>query len=303
MRAFAGLIVANPLSAILVIVGSVLFGLIAPPLTSLIIYIGGGALALYTLSNGARDGLLALGGSVLALGLLSAMVVGHFLPGMVMLVYWLPVWLAAVILRDTRSLAWSVMALTVLAALVVVMMFLAMGDPAAWWTQQLQPLAKMLDEKPELAAQQAQLKVWMEQLPGMMTGLLAAGMIFACLVSLLIGRWWQSLLVNPGGLRQEFYAFRLSKSVSLAGLLFFAVASVKMGWFSDLFLQLSLVMMMPFLLSGLAMVHAIAAVRNVHRGWMIGLYILMGVFPQVLMMIIVFGAMDPWVDFRGRVKQ
>jgi hypothetical protein len=303
MRAFAGLIVANPLSAILVVVGSVLFGLIAPPLTSLIIYIGGGALALYTLSNGARDGLLVLGGSVLALGLLSAMVVGHFLPGMVMLVYWLPVWLAAVILRDTRSLAWSVMALTVLAALVVVMMFLAMGDPAAWWTQQLQPLAKMLDEKPELAAQQAQLKVWMEQLPGMMTGLLAAGMIFACLVSLLIGRWWQSLLVNPGGLRQEFYAFRLSKSVSLAGLLFFAVASVKMGWFSDLFLQLSLVMMMPFLLSGLAMVHAIAAVRNVHRGWMIGLYILMGVFPQVLMMIIVFGAMDPWVDFRGRVKQ
>ncbi|MEE9421771.1 MAG: hypothetical protein V3V50_01300 [Gammaproteobacteria bacterium] len=302
MHAFAGLIVANPLSAILVIIGSVLFGLIAPPLTSLIIYIGGGALALYTLSNGGRDGALVLAGAALALGGLSAMVVGHFLPGLVMLVYWLPVWLAAVILRDTRSLAWSVMALTVLATLVVVLMFIAMGDPTAWWTQQLQPLAKMLDENPELA-RQAQLKIWIEQLPGMMTGLLAAGMIFACLISLLIGRWWQSLLVNPGGLRQEFYEFRLAKSMSLAGVLFFAVASVKMGWVSELFLQLSLVMMMPFLLSGLAMLHAISAARKLHRGWLIVLYILMGVFPQVLMLVVVLGAMDPWVDFRSRTQK
>lgn len=303
MRAFAGLIVANPLSAILIIVASMLLGVTAPPLTSMIIYVGGAALALYTLHTGSQAGLLVLAGSVLALGGLSLMLVGHFLPGVVMLVYWLPVWLAAVILRGTGSLAWSVLALTVLMALVVVLVFIAMGDPVAWWSQQLQPLVQMLNEKPELAARQEQLRGLIEQLPRVMTGLIAAGMIFACLVSLLLGRWWQSLLVHPGGLRQEFHDFRLAKPASLAGLLFFALATLQAGWVSSLSAQLALVMTMPFLLTGLAMIHAIFAARGLHRGWLISLYILMAVLPQVLLMVVILGAIDPWVDFRSRVQK
>ena len=75
-------------------------------------YIGGGALALYTLHQGSKDGLLVLAGSVLAMGGLWFIAMHNFLPGLFMLVYWLPVWLASVVLRDTRSLSWSVMALT-----------------------------------------------------------------------------------------------------------------------------------------------------------------------------------------------
>jgi uncharacterized protein YybS (DUF2232 family) len=195
------------------------------------------------------------------------------------------------------------MALTGLMALVVVLVFLAMGDPAAWWSQQLQPLSQMLSEKPELEANMDQLQQLIDQLPRAMTGLLAAGMIFACLFSLLLGRWWQSLLVHPGGMRQEFYDFRLGKPLSLAGLALVSVALLKMGWLSDLSLQLALVLMMPFLLAGLAMIHAVFAKRGLHRGWLIGLYIVMGIMPQVLMMVVVLGALDPWLDFRSRLQK
>ncbi len=303
MRVVAGLIVANPLSAILVVVASVMLGLTAPPLTTFAIYIGGAALALYTLYAGSQSGLMVLAGSVLMLGGLSLMVVGQFFPGLAMLVYWLPVWLAAIILRGTGSLAWSVLALAGFMALVVVLVTIAMGDPVAWWSQQLKPLVQMLNEKPELAGKQQQMLKLAEQLPTAMTGLIAAGMVFACLVSLLIGRWWQSLLVHPGGLREEFYALRLGKPVSLAGLLIFAVATLNAGWVSSLSLQLALVMMMPFLLAGLAMIHAVFAGRGLHRGWLIGLYVLMGVLPQVLLMVVVLGAIDPWVDFRSKVQK
>ena len=47
----------------------------------------------------------------------------------------------------------------------------------------------------------------------------------------------------------------------------------------------------------------ISAICGLHRGWLIGLYIVMGIMPQVLMMVVVLGALDPWLDFRGRVQK
>ena len=44
-----------------------------------------------------------------------------------------------------------------------------------------------------------------------MTGALAAGLSFAALTCLMLGRWWQSLMVKPGALRKEFYALRLNR--------------------------------------------------------------------------------------------
>ncbi len=303
MKALAGFIVTSPLSAILVVIGSTLLGMLAPPLTSLLVYAGGGALALATLYAGSRAGLLVLAGSVLALSVVSLVAIRHYLPGMVMLLYWLPVWLAALVLRYSRSLAWATLSVCAVMALAVVLVFLVLGDPVAWWTEQLQAMVDTLVSKPEFGVDRDQLSAMLEQLPKLLTGLLAAGLVFACLVSLLLGRWWQSLLVNPGGLREEFYEFRLEKVISLVGLVLVGLASAGLGWLSNLSLQLVLVLMVPFLLAGLAVVHAVLARRKIHRGWLIALYVLMTVLPQVLFMVVVTGALDPWLDFRRRAQQ
>lgn len=300
MRALAGYIVKGPASVVLVMVISTLLGLLAPPLTSLIIYIGGGALALYTLYTGSQSGLLVLTAAAAVLIGVSLLVIHQALPGVVMLVYWLPVWLAAMILRNLRDLAWAVMALTGVLSLVVIMVFLFLGDPEAWWSAQLQPLADLVSRHPDLGVGADQMQQLIEQMPRVMTGLIAAGLLFACLVSLLLGRWWQSQLVHPGGLRQEFHAFRLQRQLALAGVALVIVASLQQGGFSSLALQLLLVLMVPFLLSGLAVIHAVFAGRGIHRGWLIGLYVLMTLLPQVLMMVVALGALDPWLDLRGR---
>ena len=73
----------------------------------------------------------------------------------------------------------------------------------------------------------------------------------------------------PGVLR-----LRLGEPLSLAGLAVVSVALLKMGWLSDLSLQLALVLGVVRFFAGLAVIHAVFAKRGLHRGWLIGLYII-----------------------------
>ncbi len=303
MRALAGLIVKGPLQAVLVIVISTVLAMLAPPLTSVLVYAGGGALALYSLYAGPRQGLLAMAGALVVIGGLTLVSGGKPLPALMLLLYWLPVWLAALVLRYTVSLSLALLVLTGTGLLLVVLAFAWLGDPAAWWQQQMQPLVEALARQPELELNRADLAAAAEQTARFMTGLMAGGLVFAALVSLLLGRWWQSLLVNPGGLREEFYALALGRSPTLAGVAIVVLASLGLGPFSDFALQLALVVMVPFILVGLAVIHATLAAHGVHRGWLIALYLLAGLLPQTLLMVAVAGMLDPWLDLRRRSRK
>ena len=142
-----------------------------------------------------------------------------------------------------------------------------------------------------------------EVLAGWMTGVLAAGLFLQLVFGLLLARWWQALLVNPGGLRKDFYALRLNQVLSLVGIAMVGLAALKFGVLSSLALQWSLIAMVPFLLVGLAVVHASLANLKASRGWLIALYILMSLLPQVLLMVILVGVLDPWLELRRRTSR
>jgi uncharacterized protein YybS (DUF2232 family) len=144
---------------------------------------------------------------------------------------------------------------------------------------------------------------FIETVAPLMTGTMAAGLSFAALTCVILGRWWQALLVNPGGLRKDFYALRLGRVVSLVGIAMVAVATLKVGVLSSLALQWSLIAMVPFLFVGLAVMHASLANLKAAKGWLIALYVLMSLLPQVLLMVVLVGVLDPWLELRRRTER
>ena len=301
MRALAGLIVAGPLQAVLVIALCTVLSFLAPPLTSILSYAGTAALALYSLHAGARPGVLVLLGAALVTGLLAGLVLHEGMAVVVTsLLLWVPVWLAAVILRASRSLALAMLALSGVAMAGIVVVFVVFGDPTPWWEDFLLGMVDSVAKQPELQVDVGPLREFAQQVAPFMTGSLAAGLSFAALACLMLGRWWQSLLIKPGAVRIEFYALRLNRALSLLGLAVMVLASLKLGVFSVLAQQWALVVMVLFLFIGLAVVHATLANLKAARGWLIAIYILMSLLPQALLVVVVTGLLDPWLDLRGK---
>lgn len=302
MRALAGLIVAGPLQAVLVIALCTVLSFLAPPLTSVLSYGGTAALALFSLHAGARIGALVLLGAALVTGILAGLLMQQGMAVVVTsLLLWVPVWLAAVVLRETRSLALAMLVSSGLAMAGVLLVFIVFGDPGQWWLEHLQALIDSVAAQQEIDI--APLSEFAEQVAPFMTGALAAGLSFATLTCLLLGRWWQSLLVKPGALRKEFYALRLNRLLSLFGLAIIALAALGFGVVSTLALQWVLVVTVLFLFVGLAVVHATLANLKAARGWLIAIYVLMSLLPQALLLVIVVGMLDPWLDLRRRTAK
>jgi len=119
-------------------------------------------------------------------------------------------------------------------------------------------------------------------------------MLGIVLLCLLLGRWWQAVLYNPGGFREEFHSLRLTRW--FAGLVLALVVGSMVtppGIVSDL----ASVMGAVFLLQTLAVMHAIAAMRGWHVGWLIGAYLIL---PLMLRPAALLGLADSFVDFRAR---
>ncbi|MFQ5643772.1 MAG: hypothetical protein ACE5FQ_08745 [Thiogranum sp.] len=299
MRALAGLIVAGPMQAVLVIALCTALSFVAPPLTSILSYGGTAALALFSLSRGAQAGIMVLFGAALLTGLLAGLLMQHGLAVVVTsLLLWIPVWLSAVVLRETRSLAMAMLVLTGLAMAGVLLVFVVFGDPGQWWLEHLQALIGSVADQQGIDT--APLTGFATQVAPFMTGALAAGLSFAALACLVLGRWWQSLLVKPGALRNEFYAMRLNRVLSLLGLAIIALAALDFGVLSMLALQWALVVTVLFLFVGLAVVHATLANLKAARGWLIAIYVLMSLLPQALLLVVATGMLDPWLDLRRR---
>jgi uncharacterized protein YybS (DUF2232 family) len=96
------------------------------------------------------------------------------------------------------------------------------------------------------------------------------------------------------------FAAQLDRVRSLAMV---AVATLKVGVLSSLALQWSLIAMVPFLFVGLAVMHASLANLKAAKGWLIALYVLMSLLPQVLLMVVLVGVLDPWLELRRRTER
>jgi hypothetical protein len=261
--------------------------------------ISSAAVGLVTLRQGVRPGMLLLGTSTLASGLIAWLALGSPLVGLgILLVLWVPIWGLAASLRATRSLNLTAQLAALGGLVVVLVVHLVVGDPALYWRELIEPLRQSLLSDGLIEAEASQ--VLFARLAQWMTGAFAAALVLQYLVSLFLARVWQAQLYNPGGFGAEFKALRVGSLVGGLFVLFLAWGLLAKGPALDLVPVLGLLL----LLQGLAVIHRLRELRNANQGWLIALYVLLVFFmPQMALLLISLGLIDLWADIRARVEQ
>lgn len=112
--------------------------------------------------------------------------------------------------------------------------------------------------------------------------------------SMLLARYWQAALYNPGGFREEFHNLRFDWRL-MALLLAPVVAGLfEVGPFGD---WLDMFCLVP-MLTGMAVIHKVVAQRNMGITWLILAYLLLFIAAPAFVLL---GFADSVVDFRKRL--
>ena len=118
-------------------------------------------------------------------------------------------------------------------------------------------------------------------------------------LGVIIARWWQALLYNPGGFGEEFQGLKIKKIPAVIIVLSFLVLSVL---FSDYSLWAQLILF-PMLISGIALLHWIVRNRNLGKGVLFVSYFALVFFTPFVAAIFVFlGTLDCFVNLRDKLS-
>ena len=138
----------------------------------------------------------------------------------------------------------------------------------------------------------------LDSLRNVMTSFMGAVYMFLAIVLLMLSRWMQAAVFNPGGFQKEFHGLRVEQKVALL-----LVGSIMLANFGILIPQSwMLYLVLPLMFSGLALVHAVVAAKKLSSLWLAVLYALI-VLPLIANMIVLLALLDSWYDFRTRLQK
>ena len=254
-------------------------------------------ISLLALDVGPRAALRSLGLTVLLLTPLM-LAGGAGLLGPALLFAWKPALAAGLALRSARSLPLALLVLTALAA-VVVLVVDQMGLPAGQPETRQALVDALVRLNPKLPA--AELDAALDVMLELVGGLLALVLLGAWSAGLSLGRSMQARLHRPGAFAQEFYALRFGRAYSLLVLGSIAAAFALRLSGGGLAAELALVLAVPLLLQGLALMHAETARRGWWQRlpWLVYLLLVLAT-PQLASLLVLLGLVDNWLDFRNR---
>jgi hypothetical protein len=293
MKKLAAFIMAGRLQAVTAAVGFLALALVLPPFAVL----SGAAIALVTLRLGAKQGLTILGLACLVLALMWWPLTGQPMSGLVVgLSLWLPSTVIAIVLWRTVSWTRALQAAIGFGAGLIVAVHVWVAEPERAWQRILElGVAPALEQS---GMSPGEIETTIAQFAGVMTSLVAMSIVLSMIGSLLIARYWQAALYNPGGFREEFQELRfgLWPSLVVAAALLIGASGVQIA------IELAVVILIGYFLHGLAVVHALARILGWHVGWLIGLYLLMiPLSVQIMALLAAIGAIDAFADLRTRV--
>ncbi len=303
MRALIGFIVRGRFQAIVIATICAALAPVFAPLN----YVSGAVIGLMTLRYGAYEGFVVLAATTALFGTLAVLMLNSAMPTILILALtWAPTWVLATTLRLTSSQGAALAVAGALAVLAVIVFHGFVDNATDWWSGLLDRLlARGIEElnlSPDPQAL-AQLDRILDGLAPVMTGLLAAGIIFGAVLTLLLARWWHSLVDNPGGFGKEFRALRLDRRLGFIVLGLALVAWLGSGAVGGLGRELLSVALVLYFFQGLAMIHGVVAQTSASRGWLFALY-LGAAFAtaQIVLLVAIGGLADSWLDIRGRLS-
>lgn len=295
MKALVEYVLQNSRQATSIALAAVLLSLLGLPFLGAVAAV---VLALVTLRHGPREGLKILVWiAIPSIGLMLSHHLGiglqRFFGG-----YFL-IWLFAAVL--CRSVCWQrVLQLTwVLGCLVVLGVHLIVPEVQALWLITLQAFAKSMS----LSFPQMKTPLpldYLQVMASLMTGVVYMISALNALFYLWVARLLQASLYHPGGVSAELSQLSLDK-LSSGVLLLVLIGAFTVG---GLFLDLLPVVVLPFTLTGLCLVHSFIAPAKQGAKRRLGLFVIFyTVFLLFLfymaVMLAVIAAIDTWFDLRS----
>jgi hypothetical protein len=259
------------------------------------------AIALVTLRRGSHDGAFVMLSACAIGALMSIFLLDNYIFALVYgVVLWFPVWIVAVILRESRRISLVLLLAAIFGAIVVVSVYLFVQNPSGLWSQILttviEPMASQL-ENSEIELQQA-----ISNMSRFMTGLLVTGYISGLLLGLIIGRWWQSVLYNPGGFRQEYLALRAHPVFAIVSVIVLLLAIFGSGILSEVAWNVVIPIFLFYVFIGTAIAHSLIAAMKAKTYLLPVFYVLLFLIPHVLLPVALMGLSDTWLNLRNKIS-
>lgn len=261
--------------------------------------IGAAAVALVTLRRGYFDGAIVLLAATVGLLLLFSPAINGDQPLFTVLGYsimWLPlvVFAAAQTLRVTVAWSWCLMVVSLCcaAAGLVFVLFFADSIQAVldWYKGFGDQLSAEMVSRGQSGFQIPQLTV------PQVAGFVALSAAESSVLALVLGRWWQAALFNPGGFRQEFLELRLSKTQALLCFGVGAICIAQSNW-----QDWAILAVLPLVIASFAMAHQFAAANRLGVFWLVLFYLAMLTFAPFMLGMALLSFADTWFDLRAKM--
>lgn len=130
-------------------------------------------------------------------------------------------------------------------------------------------------------------------------GIYAMGQACGMCALLVLARWWQSQLYNPGGFQKEFHQIRMTPWFStgiVVAMMFSFVFDDQLGRWLPL-------LTVPLIFSGIALVHWTIGFRKMSMNWVIAFYLLLIILSNFIYPILAsLALMDSYLNLRQRIQ-
>ena len=274
-------------------IGVSALSLLIPPFS----FVGGAVVGLATLRYGMMEGAAVLAGAAVVFGVAMWGFAGSIAPAVIfLLVTGLPAYALCALLRSTASQGFVLAASTIAAGGAIVVLHLIVPDPVAWLLDVFEGFlaTRAGDADPQAFEQLARL------LRPVVTGLPVAVMVTSMSV-VFLARWAQASLDNPGGFGREFRALRIGRRFATGAGVVAVIAFFSAGQGVGVGHDLLVLIVAACSIQGIALVHALVALRGGSRGWIVAMYAsLLLVTPVTVLALSVAGFSDAWLDYRTR---
>lgn len=232
----------------------------------------------------------------MAMVLLGIILLGNFLT-----------WIFAVVLRQFNNWNFTLELAALIGVLTIGLAHLVNPNIQDWWAGELasyfakttEAVSKLnVEAASQSIAKEAQLQA-VNVVKQFATGFLVVSILFNALLQVVIARWWQAVMFNPGGLRLELYHIRLSQIAAGVYLVFLALAYLGV----DVALDVLPVLCMIFFLAGLSLIHERVNLTKLSWLWLLIIYFgIVRLFPLSVILVSVIALFDTGIDFRKRFK-
>ena len=283
MRALAEFIMRGRLQAALVAAAGNLVPLLSTATVGLV-----------ALRRSSSDGLLVAAWAALPVSVIGAFSTGvNLLVAVVTLAALLVVLLGAQVLKATVS--WSASLLACIAGTVLSVLLMQ-----HFFSTQLAELEQALAAFfQEIARQAGQEELMSGPSVTMLLGVIAYATLLNVMASLLVSRWWQAMLYNPGGFRTEMHQFRLG----LYPAVLLAVAVTGCYVSQPDYLSWASFFGLPLLMSGLCLVHYLVANSGLGTLWLVMVYVAIVLFGPMTLLLMFVGVADSLFNIRSRITR